>query len=101
MEYSDPHHGDSQRSLLLAAFLQTASAVTSTKLDHISEATPLSELSIDSLAMVEILGEFEQQLELDPIPDESLSGLSTVGDLLGVFEAQLARGTARSRASSG
>lgn len=74
MEYSDPQHGRSERRVLLAAFLQTAAAVTSAKLDHVSEATPLSELVIDSLAMVEILGELEHRLEVDPIPDESLSG---------------------------
>jgi acyl carrier protein len=75
--------------------------VTSTKLDHISEATPLSELVIDSLTMVEVLGELEQHLEVDPIPDESLSGLLTVGDLLGVFETQLARRAPTPRAASG
>lgn len=100
MDYSDPHQDWPQRGLLLAAFLQTAAAVTSAQLDHISEATPLSELVIDSLAMVEILGELEQHLNVDPIPDESLSGLLTVGDLLGAFEAQLARRAATPCAGS-
>lgn len=101
MEYADSHPAKAQRAVLLAAFVQTAAAITPAKLDDISEATPLSELVIDSLAMVEVLAELEQRLEVDPIPDESLSGLSTVGDLLGVLEAQLARRTGTTRAGSG
>jgi acyl carrier protein len=101
MANPDPHYGRQQRGLLLAAFVRAAAAVTSTKLDHISEATPLSELVIDSLAMVEILGELEQHLEVDPIPDEFLPALLTVGDLLDVFEAQLARRAATRCVGSG
>ena len=75
---SDPPGERSQRGLLLAAFVQTAAAVTSTKLDHVCDETPLSALVIDSLAMVQVLGELEQHLAVDPIPDESLSGAATV-----------------------
>jgi acyl carrier protein len=72
--------------MLLAAFQQVAAEIAGTDFGHVSEATRLSELAVDSIAMVEIVGRFEQRLRLGAIPDERLTGLSTVGDLLDVVE---------------
>ena len=54
----------------------------------IAAATVISELAIDSLGMLEIIGSLERTLRIQ-IPDESLAGLSTVGDLLGVVEKRM------------
>ena len=56
---------------------------------HVSEASVISELGIDSLGMLEIIGSMERQLKIQ-IPDESLTGLHTIGDLLDVVEKRRA-----------
>jgi acyl carrier protein len=49
----------------------------------------ITALAIDSLGMLEIIGSLERRLSIQ-IPDESLSGLETIGDLLDVVEKRLA-----------
>jgi acyl carrier protein len=57
--------------------------------NDLSEGTRLSELAVDSLAMVEIIGHLEQRLGITAITDELLTGLVTVGDLLDIVEAHV------------
>lgn len=50
------------------------------KLPLITRDSRISELGIDSVAMMEIVGEVEDKLDIK-IPDEKLSQLNTVGDI--------------------
>ena len=59
--------------LALAAFLCW-------RVTHVNEASVITELGIDSLSMMQIVGEMETELGI-MIPDEDLVELITVGDL--------------------
>jgi acyl carrier protein len=76
--------------MLLSAFKQAATEIAGRDLTDVCEATRLSELAIDSLEVLEVLGCLERRLDIAAIPDERLAGLSTVGDLLNVVRAQFA-----------
>jgi acyl carrier protein len=69
-------------------FCQTATEVVEKDFHHVTEPTIISELAIDSLGMLEIIGSLERRLRIQ-IPDESLTGLVTIGDLLDVVEARV------------
>ena len=73
------------RSELLDMFEKTATEIVEKEFKNISEMTVISELGIDSLGMLEIVGSMERQLKIQ-IPDESLAGIQTVKDLLNVVE---------------
>jgi acyl carrier protein len=67
------------RTELLQMFKKTAAEIAEKDFPNISEATVISELGIDSLGMLEIVGAMERQLKIQ-IPDESLAGIQTVKD---------------------
>jgi len=69
------------RDHLLGMFRMTATEVVEKDFHHVLESSVISELAIDSLGILEIIGSMERQLRIQ-IPDESLSGVQTVGDLL-------------------
>jgi acyl carrier protein len=46
-------------------------------------------MAIDSLGLLEIIGSLERRLRIQ-IPDDSLSGIETIGDLLDEVEKRLA-----------
>jgi acyl carrier protein len=75
------------REELLAAFRATATEVAEKDFHHIAEATNISDLGIDSLGMLEIIGSLERELQIH-IPDESLAGITTVKDLLNAVESR-------------
>jgi len=77
------------RPELLAMFCETASEVVEKDFHHVTEPSIITELAIDSLGMLEIIGSLERRLRIQ-IPDESLVGLETIGDLLDVVEKRLA-----------
>jgi acyl carrier protein len=77
------------RDRLLAMFCDTASEVVEKDFHHAKESTVITELAIDSLGMLEIIGSLERRLRVQ-IPDESLSGIRTIGDLLDEVEKRLA-----------
>ena len=70
---------------LLQMFKKTAAEIAEKDFPNISEATVISELGIDSLGMLEIVGAMERQLKIQ-IPDESLAGIQTVKDLIELVE---------------
>lgn len=76
------------RDDLLAMFRTTATEVVEKDFHHVLESTVIAELGIDSLGMLEIIGSMERQLKIQ-IPDESLSGIETIKDLLEVVEKRL------------
>lgn len=77
------------RDDLLAMFRSIATEVVEKDFHHVLEATVISELAIDSLGMLEIIGSLERRLRIQ-IPDESLTGLTKISDLLDVVEKRLA-----------
>lgn len=66
-------------------FRQTATEIVEKDFHHVMESTVISELLIDSLGMLEIIGSLERQLRIQ-IPDDQLSGISTIRDLIDVVE---------------
>ena len=93
-------HGDEnnvmapRRDELLEIFRKTASEVVEQDFQSVSESTVISDLGIDSLGMLEIVGSMERELKIQ-IPDESLSGITTIRDLLEVVEKRQQPGTPR------
>lgn len=77
---------------LLEMFKSVAASVDKREFPNVTEASVITELGIDSLAMMQIVGEMETQLEI-MIPDEDLVELITVGDLCRKVGERLARGS--------
>lgn len=73
------------RTELLEMFRRTATEIVEKEYTTLSEDTKLGELGIDSLGMLEIIGALERELKIQ-IPDESLTGLQTVRDLVNAVE---------------
>jgi acyl carrier protein len=71
----------SSRAQLLGMFQKTASEVVEKEFNDITEKTVISDLGIDSLGMLEIVGAMERELKIQ-LPDEALAGIQTVDDLL-------------------
>ena len=78
------------RQDLLALFQSTATEIVEKEFKSISEATVISELGIDSLGMLEIVGAMERQLKIQ-IPDEALAGIQTVKDLVDAVDKRQAQ----------
>jgi acyl carrier protein len=79
----------SGRAELLGIFQKTATEIVEREFKSISEKTTISELGIDSLGMLEIVGSMERQLKIQ-LPDEALASIQTVEDLLNLVERKLA-----------
>jgi 8-amino-7-oxononanoate synthase len=58
------------------------------ELGELSAATRISELGLDSVAMMEVIGVLEENLSIR-IPDEGIASLSNVGDLLALIRKRL------------
>ena len=69
-------------------FRRLATEVVEKDFHHVAESTIISELGIDSLGMLEIIGSMERELKIQ-IPDEMLSGITTVRDLIDVVQKRL------------
>jgi acyl carrier protein len=89
MQQLDGSLGRPTREQLLTMFRETASEVVEKDFHHAMESTSIGELVIDSLGMLEIIGSLERRLRIQ-IPDEGLSGIETVRDLLDEVEKRLA-----------
>ena len=76
------------RPELIEMFTTTASEVAEKQFSGITEETIISDLGVDSLAMLEVIGEMERELGI-AIPDDNLVGISTVSQLLDVVEKRL------------
>jgi acyl carrier protein len=77
------------REALLALFRDTATEVVERDFHHVGESTRIEELVIDSLGMLEIIGSLERRLRIQ-LPEENLTGLNTIRDLLDRVENRLA-----------
>jgi len=65
---------------MIALFKEAAWQVDQREFEELSLDTHISDLGIDSVAMLEIFGYVEEELDLH-LPDEKLSGIETLGDL--------------------
>lgn len=65
---------------LLEMFKTVASRVDKRAFPNVTMASVITDLGVDSLAMMQIIGEMETELGI-MIPDEDLVELVTVGDL--------------------
>jgi acyl carrier protein len=79
----------SSRTELLELFQRTATEIVEKEFPNIAESTVISELGIDSLGMLEIVGAMERELKIQ-IPDESLAGIQTLKDLIELVEKRQA-----------
>ncbi|MFO0548903.1 MAG: phosphopantetheine-binding protein [Polyangiaceae bacterium] len=73
---------------LLGVFKTVAARVDKRGFDHVTKASVITELGIDSLSMMQIVGEMESELGV-MIPDEDLVEIRTVGDLVSKVEARV------------
>ncbi len=55
---------------------------------QLSESSVIASLGIDSLAMLEVIGEMERELGIT-IPDDQLVGIEKVGQLLDVVQKRM------------
>lgn len=76
---------------LLAMFKTVAARVDKREFPTVTDASVITELGIDSLSMMQIVGEMETELGI-MIPDEDLVELVTVGDLCKKVGARLEQG---------
>ena len=72
-------------SHVLGLFRSIATDVVERDFQHVNETSVISELGIDSLGMLEIIGSMERELKIR-ISDESLTGVETIRDLLRAVE---------------
>jgi acyl carrier protein len=75
---------------LIALFKQVAKEVDKRDFQELTGDSVISDLGIDSLSMMQIVGEMELKLDI-MIPDEDLVELVTVKDLLAVVERRMDR----------
>lgn len=81
-----------QRPQLINLFRDLASEIAEKDFSHVQEENAISELGIDSLAMLELVGTMERQLRIR-VPDEQLVGLQTVRQLLELVERRMLQPT--------
>ena len=77
-----------QRPQLIRLFRDLASEIAERDLSFVQEDSAITELGIDSLAMLELVGSMERQLSIR-VPDEQLVGLVTVRELLELVERRM------------
>ena len=73
---------------LITLFKQVATEVDKREFREVTGDSVISDLGIDSLSMMQIVGEMETRLDI-MIPDEDLVELITVSDLVKVVEKRL------------
>jgi acyl carrier protein len=78
----------SDKKNLLEMFKVVAARVDKREFPHVTAESVITELGIDSLSMMQVVGEMETELGI-MIPDEDLVELITVGDLVKKIEARL------------
>jgi acyl carrier protein len=77
---------------LLELFKDVASRVDKRALSNVSRSSKISDLGIDSLSVMQIIGELETELGI-MIPDEDLVEIVTVGDLCDRVSERIGKGS--------
>jgi len=74
-----------ERAKLLEMFRTMASEIAEKDFHHVQEDAVIAEIGMDSLGMLELVGEMEKELGVQ-IPDDQLVGIQTVRQLLDLVE---------------
>lgn len=77
-----------KRQELTQLFKRLASEVAERDLGELNEDAAITDLGLDSLAMLELVGNMERELKIR-IPDEDLVGIQTVRQLVERVEKRL------------
>lgn len=77
------------RPELVQIFQKMASEIAEKDFSTVKEEATIASLGIDSLGMLELVGEMERQLGVQ-IPDEQLVGIQSVKQLLDLVEKRAA-----------
>ncbi len=72
------------RESLIDLFKRIATEMTQKDFSNVTDASVIADLGVDSMAMLEIVGEMERELDVQ-IPDD-LTGIETVAQLLDVVQ---------------
>lgn len=81
----------SMRQEMLQTFQRIASEIAEREVTVPGEGTPISDLGIDSLGMLEIVGSMEREFKIR-IPDDQLVGINTVGQLVDLVQKRIGQG---------
>lgn len=73
---------------VLQMFKSVAERVDKKSFNDVTRESVITDLGIDSLSMMQIVGEMETELDLQ-IPDEDLVEIVTVGDLCSKVEKRM------------
>ncbi|HEX4620950.1 MAG TPA: acyl carrier protein [Myxococcaceae bacterium] len=65
---------------VIKLFKDAALEVSNRKLDQLDRSTVISQLGMDSVAVMELVSYFEEKLNVR-MPDEDLARINTIGDL--------------------
>ena len=76
------------RAQLIEMFRTKASEIAEKDFATLREDSVIADMGVDSLAMLEVVGEMERELGIS-IPDDMLVGIETVAQLLDVVEKRL------------
>jgi len=76
------------RNDLVKLFQKLAAEIEPNDYSHVTENDGITNLGIDSLGLAELVGAMERELEIQ-IPEEQLSGVRTIRQLLDLMEKQL------------
>lgn len=76
------------RNELIDLFRTMATEIAEKDFSRVSEESDIASMGIDSLAMLELVGEMERKLDVQ-IPDDQLVGIQTVRQLLDLVEQRL------------
>lgn len=79
------------REELLQRFKSIASKIAERDIPLASADTPISDLGLDSLNLLEIIGEMEKEFRIR-IPDDQLVGITTVAQLVDLVHKRLPQG---------
>lgn len=79
------------REELLQRFKTIASKIAERDIPLKSADTPISDLGLDSLNLLEIIGEMEKEFRIR-IPDDQLVGINTVAQLVDLVHKRLPQG---------
>lgn len=78
------------RPELMSTFQRMASEIAEKDFSHVTEDAKIAQLGIDSLGMLELVGQMERELSVQ-IPDEQLVGIQTVRQLLDLVEKRVGK----------
>jgi acyl carrier protein len=77
---------------VIKLFKDAALQVSNRKLDKLERDTVISQLGMDSVAVMELVSYFEEKLEVR-MPDEELARVNTIGDLCSLIQRLIPNAT--------